>query len=510
LRRFVPVVLAVLAVLTAAAVPSVAVPSAARTIPPDPLAEFLEQRLTWLPCPQDLECATIVAPLDYREPTTGRLSLSLSRKKATGTRRGVLVANPGGPGGSGLRMPAFLAGTALAKSYDLIGFDPRGVGDSTALTCQSVPEIATTDSRPVDADFPKWAAEAHAAEDACERSAGGIRRYVNTANTARDVDLVRALLGESKINYLGYSYGTYLGAVYGSLFPTHLDRSVLDSSVHPERLWREQFKAQAIATRHNVDLWAGWAAEANDVYRLGATAAEVLATVERLAARLAVAPEGFHDRTEFDAAVGVGARFRPLWSELADLVGKLNSGADPQGAAVRGARMAASARAELKSGVYSTVTCEADWPRDLETYYEQMRVFRDRYPYGLGIVRAAPTACTFRTFTPPEPMVALKRDGYPVGVVVQAEGDTQTQYESGPAMAALLGDNLITVVDEGKHGIYGGGNPCVDVAVDRYLVDGVLPGSSSTCPGDPRPDARRPPARSAESFLDGIAHGVGR
>jgi pimeloyl-ACP methyl ester carboxylesterase len=503
LRRFVALGLAVLAVLTAT-------PSVAQATPPDPLAEFLDQKPTWAPCLDDLECATVVAPLDYREPTSGRISLSVSRRKATGSRRGVLVANPGGPGGSGLRMPAFLANTALAKSYDLIGFDPRGVGGSTALTCQAVPEVATADSRPSDEDLPRWAAEARAAEDACERSAGGIRRYVNTANTARDVDVIRAALGEQKINYLGYSYGTYLGAVYGSLFPRRLDRSVLDSAVHPERLWREQFKAQAVATRHNVDLWAAWAAEANDVYRLGSTPAEVLATVERVAARLAVRPVGVHDRTEFDAAVGVGARFRPLWTEVADVVGRLDSGVDPQAAAERGARMAASARADLRSGVYSTVTCEADWPRDLETYYEQMRVFRDRYPYGFGVVRAAPTACTFRTFTPPEPMVALKRDGYPVGVVVQAEGDTQTQYEGGPAMATLLGDNLITVVDEGKHGIYGGGNACVDAAVDRYLVDGVLPGSSSTCPGDARPDARRPVTRSAESFLDEIARGVGR
>ena len=106
--------------------------------------------------------------------------------------------------------------------------------------------------------------------------------------------------------------------------------------------------------------------------------------------------------------------------------------------------------------------------------------------------------------------MALKRDGYPVGVVVQAEGDTQTQYESGPAMATRLGDNLITVLDEGKHGIYGSGNPCVDAAVDRYLVDGVLPGNSHTCPGDPRPDVATAPGRSVESFLDGIDHGVTR
>ncbi|WP_245887416.1 alpha/beta fold hydrolase [Umezawaea tangerina] len=501
-----------LAVLVVLATSSPAV--SARTTPPDPLAEFHNQTLTWAPCQGDLECASVVVPLDYADPGLDRISLAVSRRKATELRRGVLVANPGGPGGSGLRMPAFLSTTALAKSYDLIGFDPRGVGGSTALTCRAVPEITTTDSRPPDSEFAKWTAEARAAEDACQASAGGIRRFVNTANTARDLDVIREVLGEPRISYLGYSYGTYLGAVYGSLFPYRLDRSVLDSSVHPEWLWRQQAKGQAVATRRNVELWSEWAAEHDDVFGLGRSGPEVLATIERTSARLALDPVGAHTRSEFDAAVGVGSRYRPLWTDLAGVVGGLNGGAGttPQAAAEQSARFAASAKGELKSGVFTTITCEADWPRDLETYYEDMRVFRDRYPYGFGVLRAAPTACTFRSFTPPGPMVPLKRDGYPVGLVVQAEGDTQTQYEGGPAMASRLGDNLLTVLDEGKHGVYNSGNACVDAVVDHYLVDGVLPPSSSTCPGDPRPDPARPSTRPAGSFLDtaGLAERLAR
>ncbi|WNV83450.1 alpha/beta hydrolase [Umezawaea sp. Da 62-37] len=472
-------------------------------MPPDPLAEFHDQTPAWTPCEGGLECASVVVPLDYADPGLDRISLAISRRKATGQPRlGVLVANPGGPGGSGLRMPAYLSKTAAAKSYDLIGFDPRGVGDSTALTCRVKPEIATVDSRPPDSEFPKWTAEAHAVEDACQASGGGIRRFVNTESTARDLDVIREVLGEQRINYLGYSYGTYLGAVYGTLFPDRLDRSVLDSSVHPEWLWRQQAKGQAIATRRNVEQWADWAALHDGDLRLGRSGAEVMALVEKASARLAVDPVGGHTRTEFDAAVGVGARYRPLWTELGRIVGGLTTGTDPKAAVEQSARFAAAAAGELQSGVFDTVTCEADWPRDLETYYEDMRVFRDRYPYGLGVLRAAPTACTFRSFTPPGPMVQLKRDGYPVGLVVQAEGDSQTQYEGGPAMASRLGDNLITVLDEGKHGLYASGNACVDAAVDHYLVDGVLPASSSTCPGDPRPDPSRPSERSVESFLD--------
>ncbi|MFE9745936.1 alpha/beta fold hydrolase [Saccharothrix saharensis] len=477
------VALAVGAVLATAVVPSL---GAARS---DPLAEFHTQQLTWSPCKQSLECAELVLPLDYARPSAERISLVISRKKAAepARRRGILVLNPGGPGGSGLGMPMFLAGSELAKVYDLIGFDPRGVGGSTALTCRTVPELATVDTRPADSEFPKWAAEAQAAEDACHRSAGGIRPFISTANTARDLDVVRAVLGEEKLNYLGYSYGTYLGAVYGSLFPGGLDRSVLDSAVHPEWIWREQFRAQAVAHRRNVDAWSNWAAQHHDRFKLGATPDAVMATVEAVATALAAKPVGDATRTRFDAAVGVGARYRPLWADLAVAVTQLQSGAP----STAGALMSGAAEDELVSGVFNTVTCEVDWPTDLETYYEDMRVFRDRYPYGFGVMRAAPTTCAFRSFTPPEPAVALKREGYPVGVIVQAEGDTQTQYESGPAMAERLRHNLVTVRDEGKHGLYGSGNACVDRAVNRYLVDGILPASSSYCPGDPRPDVSR-------------------
>ncbi|MGZ3147696.1 alpha/beta hydrolase [Lentzea chajnantorensis] len=498
-----------------------AVGTAASADPPDPLAELVAQPVKWAPCTgklTELECATLVAPLDYTRPGGDRINLTVSRKRATAPerRRGVLFTNPGGPGGSGLGLPQFLAKSDLVQVYDLIGIDPRGVGGSTALNCRTAPAIAEPESRPADSEFGKWAAEAREAEEACQRSAGGIRQFVSTPNTARDMDLVRAVLGEPKINYLGYSYGTYLGAVYGTLFPDRLDRSVLDSAVHPEWIWHEQFRQQAVAYRRDAEAWAAWVAERNEKFALGKSPAEVLAAVESVAAKLHATPVEGHTRSSFDGAMGVGSRYRPLWTDLADIVAKLRSGDQPANA--QGAQaaqlLARTGLQELRSGVFDTVTCESDWPTDLDTYYEDMRTFRERYPYGYGIIRAAPMTCTFRSFTPPEPPVRLARAGYPVGIVVQAEGDTQTQYAGGPAMARRLGHNLITVLDEGKHGLYNGGNTCVDRKVNRYLIDGALPGSSSECLGDPRPNVPKDgsgttaeaPALSAEhiqQYLDG-------
>ncbi|QFZ20167.1 alpha/beta fold hydrolase [Saccharothrix syringae] len=464
------------------------------------LTEFHEQDVTWSACGESgaLQCATVVVPLNYRKPNAERLRVAISKlpAKNPAKRRGVLLLNPGGPGGAGLDMPEFFAGNRIAETYDLIGFDPRGVGESSPLECEASPEIGTLTSRPTDAQFADWTATARAAEAACARAAGGIRPYVNTPNTARDMDVIRAVLGEQKINYLGFSYGTYLGAVYGTLFPARLDRNVLDSSVHPEWIWREQFKAQSRAIRDNVDAFFAWVAERDSRYGFGTTAAEVFATSEELSARLAVQPwQGFVDQTTWDVVVGSNARYREIWDLLAEDIAAIRRDVLGEQVAPEVVADVVEATRALRDlgiaqtvpGVFQTVTCEADWPADLNTYYADMRRYRVDYPYGFGVLRAAPTECTFRSFKPADKVTDLKRTRYPVGLVIQAEFDPQTHYDGGPAMAARLDDALVSVSDEGTHGLYSR-NACVTELVDRYLVDGVLPGSRAVCPGAPRPD----------------------
>lgn len=453
------------------------------------------ERVVWAPCPgalAALECTTLSVPLDYAHPDQGTIAVVVSRRAASDPahHKGVLLINPGGPGGSGLAMPRYIADhTPLGQYYDLVGFDPRGVGASTALRCLKPVGLASLDSRPADDQFALWAADARSSEDACAQAGGGIRPFVNTRDTARDMDQIRAALGVPKINYLGYSYGTYLGAVYGSLFPDRLNLSVLDSSVHPEWIWRQQFLEQASAYRSDVDAWASWVGDRNAAFGLGVGRAAVLASVEQIAVAVAKSPVGKFNRSVLDGTVGEGARYRPLWSDLAQLLAAVRSGSGPALGDAVGAGLALAQRGldSMQAGVFDTVTCEADWPTDLSTYYQDMRSYRETFPYGYGVLRAAPTTCTYRSYSPAEAPVPLSRNGYPVGVVVQAEGDTQTAYAGGPAMASRLRDNLITVSDEGAHGEYGT-NPCATEKINRYFVAGVLPDSSSICPGSPRPD----------------------
>ncbi|MDB1089562.1 alpha/beta fold hydrolase [Streptomyces sp. ACA25] len=442
-----------------------------------------------------LELATLEVPVDYRDPQGARLTLAVSRLRAKdpAARRGVLVAvhgGPGGDGGLGRRLPEQLADSPVAEAYDLIGVDLRGTGDSTQLHAEESPTTVSFDSRPSDEDFAGLTADMRERERGCERAGGSLRRHISTRNSARDLDVIREVLGEERISYLGYAYGTLLGAVYGTLFPGRLDRSVLDSSVHPGWTWREQFMSQAVATRENVDKWAEWTGERDGHFGLGTSAAAVLATVET------VAGAGDHAlHTRVDGMIGTLSASRPRWEDLALTVGRLRAALAEGNAEQVSALLAGQstwrpgkAAGGFREAVLEAVTCETDWPTDLETYYRDMRAFREHYPYGYGVLRAQPWVGTFRSFSPPEPPTVLERAGYPPGIVVQADGDPLDHHSGATAMAERLGHSLIMVDDSGEHEIYRRcGNTAVDAHVDRYLLEGVLPPPRVHCPGPPRP-----------------------
>ncbi|WP_199551589.1 alpha/beta hydrolase [Streptomyces sp. N35] len=431
--------------------------------------------------------------MDYSHPKGERIKVAISRQKATDRemRRGALFWNPGGPGGSGLKTrdgksapKEQFKNSGLNTVYDLIGFDPRGIGESTPLHCEKVEELPPIVSRPTDADFEVFAAWGKKSEDACDKVDGQKRRFFNTRNTARDMDIMRAALNEKKINYVGYSYGTYLGAVYGSMFAAHLDRSVLDSSMHPDLTGRPYMISKAKGVRRNVEVWASWVAERDKTFGLGTTRGEVMETVETVSAQLAQDPVGFWTQSMFDLGMGDSQHWS-TWIELAERVAALRDGEDP-GIDLT-ADAAASKQRELTEEAKYTILSEGDWPSDLDTYREDVRNNRDRYPYGLGINDFMPHPPAFRSFTPPEKPTDIQRDGYPRGLVVQAERDVNTPYEGGVAMADRL-DHILLTVQDGQHGQYlDQGNACVDQQVAAYLLRGILPSGPVTCAGGDSP-----------------------
>jgi pimeloyl-ACP methyl ester carboxylesterase len=479
------------------------------------LAAYYNQKVEWAACeagtPEEwekgwagLDCATIVVPMNYQKPGDGNLSVAISRRKAADPahRQGVLLLNPGGPGGEGLTMPNWMKDEKIAGPFDLIGFDPRGTGRSTPLECELPPTEPLFETRPTDQQFARIAADAKAQEAGCAAADGGIRKYISTANTARDMDIMRGVLAEQKINFFGYSYGTYLGAVYGSLFPGQLNRSVLDSSMHPDWLYYEQAKEVSMSAKENFDALAEWMAQRDSRYHFGKTLAEVTAYLEMIRAKLARrpvdwpdAPPGYPqiDGVFFDMILG-GSGYRPEWDVSAQLIGRIRDAAN---STAKQAKLSSDTSKALKilygtvkqtyQGVFQAVSCEAVWSKDPKGYEEQMRLFREKFPYGPGAMQAGPTNCTYAKGKPQEKLVDLKRKGYPVGLVIGAEFDPSTQYDGSPAMAAALNNQLISVTDEGSHGQYGS-NPCATAKVNDYLIKGILPGSRSVCAGAPRPD----------------------
>ncbi|GGJ96565.1 protease [Pilimelia anulata] len=477
------------------------------------LRELLTQQLAWSAAgPGEVEHGTVAVPLDYADPRGERLTLALSRFRARdpGRRRGVLLAVNGGPGGYfglGRRFASALSGSPLADRYDIIGFDPRGTGDSTPLLGEVTGTAAPFDSRPPDGDFATIAEDFRRREEGNRRAGGDRRPHFSTRNVARDLDVVRRALGEERINFLGYTYGTYLGAVYGSMFPRRLDRSVLDSCVHPDWTWRQQFMAQARASRANVDRWAAWVADRHDRYGLGRAAPLVRAAADAVLEGLVGEPDSRTLRSKLDGALGSRSADRARWADLAELLLDIRAHGHPaarRGLADERVWPPADADGSVRCGVLDAVSLEKEWPSDPEVYFADMRHFREHYPYGYGVHRAQPWVGAFRSFAAPEAPTELVRRRYPAGLIVHADGDPIDHYDGAPVMAQRLGHRLVTVTDSGQHEIYRfAGNAAVDAVVERYLLDGVLPERDPALPGTvARPDvpadaAARPVAEAA-------------
>ncbi|MFI8930241.1 alpha/beta hydrolase [Streptomyces sp. NPDC053474] len=534
--------------ITAAFVPALtpatatAAPEAAATA--NPLRPYAQQKPHWQRCdarsPAAFRCATLEVPLDYGDPGGRRTTIAISRLKATSAaeRRGVLLLNPGGPGGPGLHLPvdpAVRLFDDVRERYDLIGFDPRGIGRSSPVGCgltrgeqeMEHPYAARTFARDV-----RWARTVAAK---CRASNGAVLRHLTTRNTARDMDVIRAVLGEKKISYLAFSYGTYLGAVYTQMFPRRADRFVLDSAADPARYGRGLFQVMAEGAEPAFTRWTGWAARRHATYGLGTTPAKVRATFWTLVARADHAPltiEGqpltgddiraqrtqfFHVRkastwvAELKKAAENGKRAKPgeatspvraprpapptptLAAHGApEAPGTLAAPGTPGTPAAPGAPGAlASPRAPAAPGTPTdndtaaawSVLCadtRASWPGDPERYRRDAIRDKARYPLS-GDFASGIKPCAF--WQPgSEPATTVNNTAR--ALIVQNAWDPSTPLAGAQAMhRALRGSRMVTVAGGEGH-IVNGTNSCADDAATRYLTTGRLPARDLTCPAD--------------------------
>ncbi|MFB7468067.1 alpha/beta hydrolase [Streptomyces sp. NPDC056224] len=475
-----------------------------------PEADYLKQKPAWHRCadgqPASYECATLKVPLDYKRPQGRTIDLAISRVKSENPakRHGVMLLNPGGPGGSGLDLPlmaAELMPKDVRDQYDLIGFDPRGVGASSPITC-GLTDTEQNFDRPYRPEtFSSDVAWARTVADKCREKAGDVLPYITTRNTARDMDAIRAVLGERKLSYLGYSYGTYLGAVYSQMFPERTDRFVLDSGVDPQRIWRGMIQMWATEAEPAYERWAGWAAERSAQYGLGETPKAVSDTFWALVARADREPIDFEGQKVTGDIIRTarGVFFYP--AQATPLVVALKAAAEgkpqPAGSDTAGLkRLLSGSRAagpapDTGTAVFWAVACgdTGSWPRYTEQYERDAAKDKVKYPlYGDFASNIKPCAFWDR---PAEAATPMKKQANVL--TVQNEWDSQTPLSSGQGLhRALKGSRMVLAMGGEGHGVYlSDPNSCANEHVNTYLTTGRLPAGDVTCQNPPAAAERR-------------------
>ncbi|GHH36946.1 alpha/beta hydrolase [Streptomyces candidus] len=466
-----------------------------------------------------LQCAALSVPLDYADPGGRTITLAVSRLKATGTRHriGAILLNIGGPGGPALQAPPVIrkAMKDVGPRYDIVGFDPRFVGRSTPLDCGWPVGTAWFSAGAGRAGFDRQVALQKNLAAKC-RSAGtsvlprvgttlpaSVLPHVTTRNTARDMDVIRGALGERKISYLGYSYGTYLGTVYTQMFPGRYDRVVLDGAFAPADYGPRMLKGSERENEKALADWAGWAAGRHNTYGLGRSRAAVLATVERVVAASAREPlqigtgaDAFRlDDTQvpallYSATADDTDPARAAFSEQMSVLAGAAAGAAP---VALSPEFAAALRYVLHgggepSGVQHAVLCgDVAAPRAPRTYWRDVERSRAAHPL-LGPLTHNIGPCAFWD-RPREEPTRVQRDAK--ALIVAATGDPRTTYRSSVALHDQLpGSALLTLKGANRHGLYGRyGSTCVDDEVNRYLATGELPRQDPTCVKAPRADS---------------------
>ncbi len=467
-----------------------------------------------------IACGTVSVPLDYARPDGPQISLTVSRVRATGPaarRQGALVYNPGGPGATGMAFPSYATEERfrrVAAVYDFVGYAPRGVGRSAPLSCQSPAAYAkaptSSPPHPSAAFKRRLVTRAQAYARGCARRAGSALAHYTTLNNARDLDVLRAALGERRLTFMGASYGTYYGAVYATLFPGHVRRMVFDSVVNPDpwQIWYRNNLEQSLAFERRWRDWRTWVARHDAVYHLGGTAARVLASYEKARARLTREPAGTVGTAQLQNAFLRTGYNDAYWDPSARALAAYLRGDPAPLTALAAPDPATAAEDENGTAVYTAVECnDAPWPRTWATWDRDNTALARRAPFETWDNVAMNLPCAFWPLKHQRPVdvgagtrTGRGRGALPPVLLLAAERDAATPYAGAKELwRRLPGSSLVTERNAGTHGLWGGPNDCVNRHVDTYLLTGKVPGRSAGCAGRAQPDPQPEPAPLPDS-----------
>ncbi|CAM5409620.1 alpha/beta hydrolase [Streptomyces viridifaciens] len=483
---------------TSAVTPLEPLPTAATAA----LAPYYAQRPTWQPCDGGFECTTFRVPMDYDRPGDGDLTLSAARAavEAAGSgdsRVGSLLLNPGGPGGSAIEYLEAVARTydrAVRARYDLVGLDPRGVGRSNPVSCLSgdrmdaftSADLAPGDQRAIDALV---AADKEFAEG-CRKQAGPVLGHLSTVEAARDMDVLRALLGDERLNFVGKSYGTFLGATYAGLFPSRVGRVVLDGAMDPalDSVTGNRTQAGGFET--------AWAAFAKDCAKredcpFGRTEQQVGEQLTALLAAVHANPlrSSDHGRrlTGSQATTGVVqalyAEF--LWPELRTALSDAKAGDGTGLLKLSDAYYGREADGSYPNMMFANAAVNClDLPAPFRSPEDVQRAvpdFERASPhFGRDIAWMALT-CAYWPVRATGAAHTIRAAGAAPIVVVGTTRDPATPYDWARSLAGQLESGRLLTYDGDGHTAYGRRSTCVDGAVNRFLLTGEAPEQDRRC-----------------------------
>ncbi|MHB1234202.1 MAG: alpha/beta hydrolase [Microbacteriaceae bacterium] len=463
------------------------------------LQPFYGQVLHWTACRKTFQCATAQAPMDWTHPATASIRLALIRKPASGTRLGSLLVNPGGPGASGYDFIAnnldYAVDSTLRQHYDIVGFDPRGVGRSSAVSCYTRPAEMDTFLYGIPVSpfgTPQYVNElngqAAAFAQACLKNTGPLLGFVDTVSAARDLDLLRAILGDKKLNYLGYSYGTYLGATYAGLFPQNTGRLVLDGAVDPTVSDFEVLKAQAVGFESALHAYLKDCLTRSSCPFRG-TVDQASAAIGRLMTQVSQHPIRATDGRLLGSSTLFYAIILPLyskseWKYLDTLFASVGAGS-----ADYAFRLADSYNDRKPGGGYASNSTEAfiainclDYRpvTDFQTLQSQAAILTAAAPI-MGKAMSFSPSCSGWPFPAARAHVAITAAGSAPILVVGTTNDPATPYAWAQNLAKQLQNgHLLTFHGEG-HTAYNKSNSCVNTAVDAFFVTGTVPVRDPQC-----------------------------
>lgn len=464
---------------------------------PAELENYYTQVVTWTSCSGGFQCAEVEVPMDYAKPADAKIKLSVIRLPASGKRLGAMLINPGGPGASGVDMAENGAKSyfsqKLRAAYDIVGFDPRGVQRSDPVKCLNDAQMDAARQESFDmsddADYKLAEAATKAETELCVKNTGSVLEHVDTESSARDMDILRAIVGDPKLNYMGFSYGTKLGATYAGLFPSRVGKFSLDGALDPTLSIDEVSMGQAEGFETAIRSWAKNCLTTKDC-PISGTVDEGLAKIRELNDVYWKTPQQTPSGRvvtgeEFTNSLAFAMYSTDLWDSLSQALTMAFAG-DASGMLA----MADYSADRDSDGKYSSNTAAAftainclDYPMnsDLTFMRSEAAALEKASPTFGKLLGYSGLTCKYWPVQATEKPAAISAAGAGPILVIGTTRDPATPYKWAQALAEQLDSGVLVTWDGDGHTAYGRANDCLTSAVDNYFVDGTVPAAGTTC-----------------------------